>query len=249
VGDVDGERSKCQGRTRHSFQSAGTGSIPVLRSASTEPFDPDDYEVRPVPFQDAKRMIVAHHYTHSLTKGRFCFGLFRGDSMVGTAVFGQPSGRGVATSIWKGGNERNTLELLRLWVDDTAGRNAESWFLSRCLKSLPKECKAVVAYSAPGAGHYGGCYQAANFICLGRSKSGQNYHYVDKSGRYVNKRIPWQFGPRSGQPDISEQEASEILQLTKVNEGRKYVYVFCRKRRMKLIRDHVPFPKPDWDGP
>ena len=167
--------------------------------------------------------------------------------MIGTAVFGQPSGRGVAASLWTEGDETNTLELLRLYIDDTTGINAESWFLSKALKLLPKDCKVVVAYSAPGAGHYGGCYQAANFVCLGRSKSGQNYHYVDRHGRYVNKRIPWQLGPRSGHPEIAEPEAAELLSLTRVDEGRKYVYVYCRKRRLKLKRQQVPFPKPDWE--
>jgi hypothetical protein len=207
-------------------------------------FEPAAYRVEGVSFAEARRVIEAGHYTASLTKGRHCFGLLRDAETVGVAVFGQPSGRNVARSFIEHGNERNTLELLRLYIDDSTGRNAESWFLSRALRRLPREVELVVAYASPGVGHYGACYQAANWLYLGRSRSGQNYFYRDREGRYVNKRIPWQLGPRSGRP-ISEPEAVAMLGLTRCDEGRKHVYAFPRRRRLRLLREPLPYPKPD----
>jgi hypothetical protein len=209
-------------------------------------FEPSQYEVRPITFQEAKWLISWGHYTHSLTKGRHSFGLFHGEQLVGAAVYGQPSGRGVAASIWEGGTEQNTLELLRLYVVDGTGKNAETWFMARCHRLLPAEVKMLVAYSAPGVGHHGGCYQAGNWLFLGESKSGQNYYYTDADGNYVNKRIPWQYGPRSGRPEIKETEGARILGLTKVVEPRKMVYVLPRDRRAKrlLKRKVLPYPKP-----
>lgn len=214
-------------------------------------FDPSEYSVRQIPFGEAKPLIVAGHYTHSLTKGRYCFGMFRGEGgilggegLIGAAVFGQPSGRNVAASIWADGDERNTLELLRFFVLDVTGKNAESWFLSRAIKQLPREVKVLVAYSAPGVGHYGACYQAANWQYIGPSKSGQNYFYLDRNGMYVNKRIPWQLGPRSGRPWLAEKDAAKILHLRRVEEGRKYAYVYVRARGVVLKREVQPFPKP-----
>lgn len=209
-------------------------------------FRPEHYKVRPVSFQDAKRIIVWGHYTGSLTKGRHSFGLFRGGRMVGAAVYGQPSGRGVAASMWEGGDEKNTLELLRLFVMDGTGKNAETWFMARCHKLLPREVRLIVAYSAPAAGHHGGCYQASNWLFLGQSMSGQNYYYRNAAGDYVNKRIPWQYGPRNGLP-YNEVESAELLGLTRVDEPRKLVYVLPRdKRVVKLLKRPVlPYPKPD----
>lgn len=208
-------------------------------------FDPTLYDVAPITFKEAKRLIIEGHYTHSLTKGRHCFGMFRGNTLMGAAVFGQPSGRGVAQSFMEGGDERNTLELLRLYITDTTGKNAESWFLARTIRLLPQEVKIVVAYSSPGAGHYGACYQASNFLYLGRSRSGQPYHYVDRNGMFVNKRVPWQFGPRSGRPWITEADGARHLKLTKVLDGQKYVYAYLRKRRgIVLKRPILPYPKP-----
>lgn len=191
-------------------------------------------------------MVEAGHYTHSLAKGRVCFGMKRGDEVVGVAVYGQPSGRKVAQSVWADGDETNTLELLRLFIWDVTGKNAESWFIARTLKMLPPEVRAVVAYASPGAGHYGAVYQASNWLYVGRSKSGQNYYYTDADGMYVNKRIPWQYGPRSGRPEIKEAEAAELLGLTRVDEGRKYVYVYPldRKVKKKLKRQVEDYPKP-----
>ena len=209
-------------------------------------FQPQCYTVRAVTFKEAKRLIVWGHYTGSLTKGRHSFGLFRGDRMVGAAVYGQPSGRGVAASMWEGGDERNTLELLRLFVMDGTGKNAETWFMARCHKLLPREVRLLVAYSAPAAGHHGGCYQASNWLFLGQSKSGQNYYYRNAAGDYVNKRIPWQYGPRNGW-DYTEAESAELLGLTRVEEPRKMVYVLPLDRRVvKLLKRSVlPYPKPD----
>jgi len=209
-------------------------------------FHPDLYEVRPISFRRAKRLIVWGHYTHSLTKGRYSFGMFRGQQLVGAAVYGQPSGRNVAQSFWEGGDEQNTLELLRLFVMDGTGKNAETWFMARCHRALPKEVRLLVAYSAPGAGHHGGCYQGGNWLFLGESQSGQNYYYTDTAGDYVNKRIPWQYGPRNGLPH-TEGESAEILELTRVEEPRKMVYALPLDRKVirLLKRDVLPYPKPD----
>jgi hypothetical protein len=208
-------------------------------------FRPALYEVGRISFKQARGLVKWGHYTHSLTKGRFCFGMFRLGALVGVAVFGQPSGRGVAASIWHGGNEQNTLELLRLFVADGTGKNAESWFLARCNRAIPSEVEMLVAYSAPGAGHHGGCYQASNWLYLGRSNTGQSYYYMDVEGNYVNKRIPWQYGPRRGLT-TTEKEAAHILGLTRREEGQKYVYIYPRTRaaRRSLKRAVLPYPKP-----
>lgn len=221
--------------------------LPAEAEPPHEVFNPRLYTVEPVSFKAAKTLIVAGHYTQSLTKGRYCYGLLRLGVLVGAAVYGQPSGRGVGQSFIEGGDERNTVELLRLYIKDVTGKNAESWFVSRTLKMLPHEVKLVVAYASPGAGHYGACYQAANWLFLGRSKGGQNYFYVDKDQRYVNKRIPWQYGPRSGRPWITEGMAAKLLGLRKVSEGRKYVYAYPRRKKLPLKRAVLPYPKPDRD--
>lgn len=223
-------------------------ALSVVPSFDDAKFRPHLYDVRPVPFQAARRLVEWGHYTHSLTKGRHCFGLFRSGILVGTAVYGQPSGRHVANSIWEGGNEKNTLELLRLYVMDGTGKNAETWFMARCHRQLPAEVRLLVAYSAPGANHYGGCYQGGNWLYVGRSKSGQNYYYTDADGAYVNKRIPWQYGPRNNLP-YTEVEAAEILGLTRKNEPRKLTYVLPLDRKViaLLKRDVLPYPKPRSD--
>ena len=75
---------------------------------------------------------------------------------------------------------------------------------------------------------------------------GQNYYYTDADGNYVNKRIPWQYGPRNNLPH-GEKESAVILGLTRVDEPRKMVYALPLDRRIikKLRRKILPYPKPD----
>lgn len=227
--------------------SAAATAMAMTEAAATaeaprRPFNPTAHTVVPIEFDQARPLIEQSHYTHSLKKGRFCFGLRDPDGrLVGCAVYGQPSMRMVAPSIIEGGDETNVLELLRLWVDDRCGRNAESWFLARTIKALPSEVQALVAYSAPGAGHYGACYQAANWLYVGRSLSGQNYHYLDRDGGYVHKRPPWVAAKKNG---TTEKEEAARMGLVRVEEGRKYVYVYLRDKRAVLKRKVRPYPKP-----
>jgi hypothetical protein len=212
-------------------------------------FKPELYEVGLIDFKAARRLIEFGHYTHSLTKGRYCFGLFRSGFLVGAAVYGQPSGRHVAASLWEGGTEQNTLELLRLFVLDGTGENAETWFMARCHRQLRAlGVRLLVAYSAPAAGHYGGCYQAGNWLYVGRTRTGQSYYYTDEDGTYVNKRIPWQYGPRNGL-DLTEAQSAEILGLTRHKEPQKLTYVLPldRKTLRVLKRTVLPYLKPELD--
>lgn len=211
-------------------------------------FDPRSHEVRPVRFPVAAGIMRAGHYTQSGGKvSALCFGLFDQDgSLRGAAIFGRPSGRLVAPSLWAGGNEENTAELTRLYADDDTGFNTESWFLSRCIRQLPRQIRLLVAYSAPDAGHHGGCYQAANWLYLGPGTGNCHYHYVDSAGNYVNKRRPWDY--YAARPEIrSEAEAADLLGLVLVKEQPKHVYVLPRDRRAAraLLRPVVPYPKPD----
>lgn len=215
-------------------------------------FNPCGFRVLPVGFAVAARIMKAGHYTRSGGKvTAMCYGLYAPDGALrGAAIFGRPSGRLVAASLWAGGDENNTAELTRLYADDGTGRNTESWFLARCVRLLPAAVRMIVAYSAPDAGHHGGCYQAASWLYLGRGTGNSHYHYVDAEGQYVNKRRPWDY--YAARPWIrSEAEAAAELGLTIVREEPKHVYVRPRDRRARaaLLRPVQPYPKPWYPPP
>lgn len=129
-------------------------------------------------------------------------------------------------------------ELRRLYVVDEVGKNAESWFLSRVIRSL--SCGLLVAYTAPDAGHYGACYQAANFAFHG-SVARSSYHYVDDDGRIRHKRSIWD---RAKRRNVTEGEYAASLGLVRVEERPKLIYSYLRDRR-QIQLGVLPYPKPD----
>jgi hypothetical protein len=138
-------------------------------------------DVAPIDRDIARAFIELHHYEHSYPAGRFRFGLFDSNELVGVAVFSQPvNDRSTACLP---GEPIERVELGRFVLLDRVGANAETWFLGRCFHSLRREgLTGVVSFSDPAPrrttsgrvvmpGHVGTIYQAHNAVYLGRSRA------------------------------------------------------------------------------
>lgn len=113
------------------------------------------------------------------------FGLFAEGNLIGVVTFGVPPYRTIQTGACP--LEPNlVLELNRLWVDDIAPRNTESWFVSRALKLMPPAI--IISYADTAAGHAGYIYRALNFYYAGwtdmdRKTPRFHYHVPGKHSR------------------------------------------------------------------
>lgn len=128
----------------------------------------------------AKRFVIGHHYSASFPAARFRFGLYRGASLVGVAVFSQPVREEVFSGLPGHGLER--VELGRLVLLDEVQANAESWFVARAFELLRREgLVSVVSFSDPVPrsnaagdiiflGHAGTVYQALNATFIRRTR-------------------------------------------------------------------------------
>jgi hypothetical protein len=139
------------------------------------------YEVAAIPDdRTAKAFVCKHHYSGTYPAARFRFGLYRGNELVGVAVFSHPCNDGVLTSVFPALPLEST-ELGRFVLLDAVPGNGESWFLGRCFELLRRAgIVGVVSFSDPKprttaegqivfGGHIGTIYQAHNAIYLGRS--------------------------------------------------------------------------------
>lgn len=110
------------------------------------------------------------HYSKSAKsmKQTNVFELYNNDTLIGVAIFGQPCGRNVESTYGKG-----IVELRRFCLIDNTPKNAESWFLSKCIKYLKRHTfvTGIISYSDPNFGHLGIIYKASNFTYLGKEKS------------------------------------------------------------------------------
>jgi hypothetical protein len=129
----------------------------------------------------AKAFVLRNHYLASYPAALARFGLYRGEDLVGVAVFSVPVND--ATLSCFPTDPRECAELGRFVLVDQVPANGESWFLGRCFDQLRADGVAgVVSFSDPMArtsadgaivfgGHVGTIYQAHNATFLGRARA------------------------------------------------------------------------------
>jgi hypothetical protein len=120
--------------------------------SDTEIIDPREFEVIELrKHAEAKRFVETHHYSGSCPTVIRCFGLLQGrtlQSLVGVAIFSRPMSDSALTRFFPGSADE-ALELGRFVLLDCIKSNAETFFLSRCFKTLRKDLRGVVSFSDP----------------------------------------------------------------------------------------------------
>ena len=139
----------------------------------------------------------------------------------------------MAQSVIDGGNHETVLEFLRMCVLDECPC-PRTYFMSRAIKILKQhfpKIKCLVTYADQTEGHTGTVYKANSWKLVGETKP--KYHYLDKDGRRLNKRLIWDWAMIEG---ITETEYQLCYGYTKVIEEPKLKYVF--PLRNKLVKSH-----------
>ena len=149
-----------------------------------EPYvDKTKISLRPVHKKLAKDMIVKNHYSKKFSACRYTLGVFykttehkffggETEDFIGVACYGFPVGRRVIGSIFKEEilENKNILELTRLYIDDGYGKNIESYVISATFKWMKENApniKVLISYADPEQSHDGAIYQATNWIYQG----------------------------------------------------------------------------------
>ena len=146
----------------------------------------ENYTVRKTERKDISAFIEANHYSGSINGciADYCFSLHdAAGTMCGAMFFGRMAMAGQ----WKrfAASEGDVIELRRLCCIDATPRNAESFFIGKCLRWLKKNTRhlIVVSYADAEYGHTGTIYKASNFVMEGRRPgasvilwNGKRYH-------------------------------------------------------------------------
>ena len=169
------------------------------------------------------------------------FGLFDEMSqLVGVILYGVPASSTLLRGICGDDEAKNVYELTRLWVDDSVGKNAESFLIGNTLKRLDREI--VVSFADSSQGHVGYVYQATNWLYTGLSskfrdpkvKGLEHQHHATYANGMTNAQLREKYGDR----------------LYFVDRPRKHRYIYFsasktrRKELMKKLNYSVlPYPK------
>ena len=192
------------------------------------------YIVKSIKSQETYDWLMNKHYAKRIPSISWSFGLFD-DYLQGVCTFGTPASstllRGVCGECWA----VNVIELNRLVINDHCPKNTASYFISKCLKMLPKP-KVIVSYADTGQQHVGKVYQACNFIYTGLSskftdpkvKGLEHQHHATYANRMTNNELKDKYGDR----------------LYFVNRDRKhrYVYFIGTKKEVNKMKNDLNYP-------
>lgn len=169
------------------FQSEIDGSIPI----STLHFSRCQ-------LKEVSKFIKKNHYSHTYPGGvDYSFKAVSNNEIVGACIFGYMAGNPNAIH-YNGYNPKDFRELMRLVLLDQVGKNAESKFISWCLRYLKKNTniKCIISFADPKFGHTGIVYRASNWQYLGKQKPDRPRMIID--GKEIHPRMAYnKFGTSS----------------------------------------------------
>jgi hypothetical protein len=214
------------------FQGKEAGSIP---SPALQPI-----RVQPIPFIAARRVLVKHHYLHSLPGGtKLAFGAVVNGRLLGAITFG--SGPQNVYQLVSGTSPEDCLTLSRLWLSDELPTNSESRVIGICLRALRKHSKVkfLVSYADPSQGHFGTIYQATGWLYTGLSEAMPKFDLGDGKLRH-SRSLSHAFGSHSLKHFQSRGAEVKVVPQSKKH---RYIYFLDRSMKGNLKVKTLPYPK------
>jgi hypothetical protein len=199
----------------------------------------EKYLIKPISYAMAMRIIIENHYLHRKCPCSFSFGLFDGEDIKGVIVYGTPSSAPLRSGLCGPEEKNNVIELTRLWVCDTVGKNGESFLIGNTIPLVDKEI--IVSYAEIQQGHLGVVYQATNWIYTGLSAKRTNWtikgndkHCQTIADKYTSVEIREKYG--------------NLFSLVDRPRKHRYVYFNASKKRKKYLLTKLryavlPYPK------
>ena len=155
----------------------------------------DKYRVSSINARDTHDWLLNKHYAKRIPSISWAFGLFD-ETLQGVCTFGKPASPPLCVGICGADNSSKVYELNRLVINEWCEKNTASFFISNCLKKLPKNL-ILVSYADTGMEHIGKVYQATNWIYTGATvertdigtDTGTHPRHYDKSIDYTKNRV------------------------------------------------------------
>lgn len=195
--------------------------------------------ILPCEVSEIRNFIETHHYSKNINgvKISFCFKVEHNGVLVGGVLFGA-----ISTTAWKkfSDNEKNVMELRRLVLLDSAGKNSESRVIGYCLRHIKKispETEVIVSYADPHYNHEGTIYKASNFEYVGLS--GKDKGFLDKeTGKIYHSRALRTKYKGDYKPFVKRlREKLSNGKLIQIDLPQKHCFVF-RYKVLKSIKSH-----------
>ena len=190
---------------------------------------------------EAKELIIREHYSHKWgsTFGLYNYGIRLDGKLLGVASYGHlmnPQSFGSVADL----DAEQVTELNRLWIDDSLGKNAETWLMAEAHKRLLRDTPVRLVQSfADGRLGVGTIYQAANFGYYGHSTTRFHSNVVDGQSYHDT---PFSNTAAAGIYIRNAMHARGELETFTVNTYR-YLKPLTKAARRRIKLKEKPYPK------
>ena len=201
-----------------------------------------DWSIREIETRIAVDIVVSNHYLHRKGPCSRAFGLFDPEgSLRGVVTYGVPASVPLVKGLLGPENRHLVGELTRLWIDDDAPRNGESYLIGNTVRKSGYE--VLVSFADTSMGHLGIVYQATNWLYTGLSSKHKDWILLGHEGRHTRHTWDEWGGIEGAKKAIPER-------MRQVERPRKHRYVFinakgARKRWLlgQLMYPILPYPR------
>jgi len=208
-----------------------------------------NYEVKSIDYQDCKEWFLKKHYLKRLPSISFCFGLYDSEILIGVCSFGNAVPLTMKRSICGDEFEHLVYELNRLIVNDLHNKNATSYFVSKCVKKLPKPM-IIVSYADKSQGHNGYIYQATNFKYLGLSHTQKDWKIKGMENKTIRTLMDeFAFTPNRTEL-LKEKYGDRLYQVEREPKHRYVLFLGSKTQKKKFAKAlrYTPQPYPKGDN-
>ena len=197
--------------------------------------------VKPITRRSALPMIIDKHYMHRVPPISSAFGLFHDEKMIGIVTYGVSASTTLRRGVCGDDEASNVYELTRLWTEDHAPKNAESFLIAASVKMLDKEI--IVTFAEINAGHVGTIYQASNFFYCGLSAK-----FKDPKVKGLEHQHHTTYAHGMNMQEIRDKYGADNVYYADRPRKHRYVLFNAKKKRrkdlIKLLKYKVlPYPK------
>lgn len=207
------------------------------------------YKVQSIDNSEVKEWLLYKHYLKRMTSISYAFGLFNEyNELVGVCTFGNAIPLTMKRSVCGESYEHLVYELNRLIVNDGLEKNVNSYFVSQCLKRLPRPL-IIVSYADKSFGHIGYTYQSANFYFTGESHTQKDW--VLKGKEHIHSRtlmdeFPYQ---KNRIEKLKEKYGDNLYQIERKPKNRYVYFIGSKTEKKKMFKNKrfevLPYPKGD----
>lgn len=193
----------------------------------------DKFKIESIPKHQTYDWLLNKHYSKRIPSISYAFGLYKNKILKGVCTFGSPPSNALCIGVCGKNYSNIVIELNRLCVDEIDDKNTTSYFLSSCLKILPKEF-IIVSYADTSMNHHGYIYQATNWIYTGLS--------AKRTERYDPNN------PNKHSKTVTENMNYYDLAIRERPQKHRYIFFkgnkSFKKKMIKLLNyDIKPYPK------